>query len=234
MAKFVLVHGAFQGGWVYARVARLLREAGHEVYTPTLTGLGERSHLSHHAINLDTHIEDIVSVFKHEDISDAILCGHSYGGIVITGVAGEIGERIRTLFYVDAYAPNDGQSLMDITGADTALAFLDQASRSGGLIPPIPAAMFNVNEADAAWVDTMSVAQPLATFVQGVRTGVESNAVANRTYVFASANGGDWFVSTHARLKDHPQWKMHTVACGHSIMLDRPKELASLLLEEAA
>lgn len=232
MAKFVLVHGAFQGGWVYARVARLLREAGHEVYTPTLTGLGERSHLAHHAINLDTHIQDIVSVFQHEDIADAILCGHSYGGMVITGVAAEISERIRTLVYIDAYAPTDGQSLLDITGAETALAFLDQASRSGGMIPPIPAAIFKVNEEDAAWVDNMSVAQPLATFVQGVRIGVESNSVANRTYVFATANGGDWFVSTHARLKEHPQWEVQTVACGHIIMLDRPHELASLLLHE--
>jgi pimeloyl-ACP methyl ester carboxylesterase len=235
MATFVLVHGAFQGGWVYARVARLLREAGHEVYTPTLTGLGERSHLAHHAINLDTHIQDIVSVFKHEGISDAILCGHSYGGMVITGVAGEIGERVRTLVYIDAYAPADGQSLLDITGPETALAFLDQASRNGGMIPPIPAAIFNVNDADAARVDAISVPQPLATFVQGVRGGVESPAVTatNRAYVFATANGGDWFVSTHARLKDHPQWKVHTVPCGHSVMLDRPQELAWLLLEEA-
>ncbi|WP_225770026.1 alpha/beta fold hydrolase [Inquilinus sp. Marseille-Q2685] len=233
MAKFVFVHGAFQGGWVYARVARLLREAGHDVYTPTLTGLGERSHLAYHAITLDTHIQDIVNVFKYEDIADAILCGHSYGGMVITGVAGEIGERIRTLFYIDAYAPADGQSLLDITGAETALAFLDQASRNGGMIPPIPAATFNVNEEDASWVDTMSVAQPLATFVQGVRTGVESNSVANRTYVFATANGGDWFVSTHARLKEHSQWKVHEIACGHNIMLDRPQELASLLQKEA-
>jgi pimeloyl-ACP methyl ester carboxylesterase len=233
MAKFVLVHGAFQGGWIYARVACLLREAGHEVYTPTLTGLGERSHLAHLAINLNTHIQDVVSVFKHENIADAILCGHSYGGMVITGVAGEIGERIRTLFYIDAYAPADGQSLLDITGAETALAFLDQASRSGGMIPPIPAATFNVNEQDAAWVDSMSVAQPLATFVQGMRTGVESASVGNRTYVFATANGGDWFVSTHARLKEHPHWKVHEIACGHSIMLDRPQELAALLQEEA-
>jgi pimeloyl-ACP methyl ester carboxylesterase len=97
-----------------------------------------------------------VSVFKHEDIADAILCGHSYGGMVVTGVAGEIGERIRTLFYVDAYAPADGQSLLDITGGETALAFLDRASRSGGMIPPIPAAIFNVNEKDADRVDAMS------------------------------------------------------------------------------
>lgn len=232
MATFVLVHGAFQGGWVYAQVARALRAAGHEVYTPTLTGLGERAHLAHHAINLDTHVEDIVSLFKHENISDVILCGHSYGGMVITGVAGEIGERIRTLVYLDAYAPATGQSLMDITGAETALAFLDQASRNGGMIPPIPSAVFNVNEADAARVDSLSVAQPLATFVQGVRSGVESNSVVHRTYVFATANGGDWFVSTHARVKGDPQWKVHSVACGHSIMLDRPQELALLLQEE--
>ncbi len=233
MATFVLVHGAFQGGWVYARVARMLREAGHKVYTPTLTGLGERSHLADRAISLDTHIQDIVNVFKYEGITDAILCGHSYGGMVITGVANEIGEHIRTLFYIDAYAPADGQSLVDITGAEIALAFLDQANGHGGMVPPIPSAIFNVNEADAAWVDAMSVPQPLATFVQGVRAGVDSAPVANRTYVFATANGGDWFVSTHARLKDHPRWEVHTLPCGHAIMLDRPTELTALLLAEA-
>src|SRR5580698_3497417 len=127
MTKFVLVHGAFQGGWVYARVSRMLREAGHEVYTPTLTGLGERSHLADRAINLDTHIQDIVNVFNYEGIKDAILCGHSYGGMVITGVANEIGDRIRTLFYIDAFAPDHGQSLVDILGAEAGLAYLNQA-----------------------------------------------------------------------------------------------------------
>jgi pimeloyl-ACP methyl ester carboxylesterase len=116
----------------------MLREAGHEVYTPPLTGIGERSRLTDRAINLDTHMQDIVNVFMYEGITDAILCGHSYGGMVITGVANEIGERIRTLFYIDADAPADGQSLVDITGAETALAFLDHANGHGGMIPPIP------------------------------------------------------------------------------------------------
>ena len=101
------------------------------------------------------------------------------------------------------------------------------------MIPAFPAAVFNVNEADAAWVDAMSGPQPLATFVQPVRAGADKVPVANRTYVFATANGGDWFVSTHARLKDHPKWRVHTVACGHGIMLDRPAELTALLLAEA-
>lgn len=233
MAKFVLVHGAFQGGWVYARVARLLREAGHDVYTPTLTGLGERSHLADRAINLDTHIQDIVNVFKYEDITDAVLCGHSYGGIVITGAAHEIAARIRTLVFIDAFAPTEGQSLFDIVGRDAALAFLDQAHAQGGMIPPIPAAMFNVNATDAPRVDAMSGPQPLATFVQAVPGGEASASVAHRTYIFASANGGDWFVSTHARLRELPQWRVHSLPCGHEIMLDRPAELAALLLAEA-
>lgn len=234
MAKFVLVHGAFQGGWVYARVARKLRDAGHDVYTPTLTGLGERAHLADRAINLDTHIQDIVNVFEYEDVSDAILCGHSYGGQVITGVAHVVGERIRSLFYLDAYAPADGQSLIDITGNDTALAFLSQANQNSGMIPPIPAAAFNVNEADASWVDKMSVPQPLATFVQGVKAGVDSVRVAKRTYVFATKNGGDWFAQTHARLQADPRWTVHDISCGHSIMLDRPDDLAALLAAEAS
>src|ERR1700722_9569390 len=135
MSKFVLVNGAWQGGNVYARVPHILREAGHDVYTPTLTGLGERSHLANHAINLDTHIRDIVNVFKYEDITDAILCGHSYGGMVITGAANQISDRIRSLFYIDAFAPTDGQSLNDIAGSETTLAVLDQANANGGMIP---------------------------------------------------------------------------------------------------
>lgn len=134
MANFVLVHGAYQGAWVYARVARQLRAAGHEVYIPTLTGLGERAHLVHCGINLDTHIQDIITVFNYENITEAILCGHSYGGMVITGDANAIGERIRSLCYIDAYASQAGQSLFSITGADIAHAFLDQANEHGGVI----------------------------------------------------------------------------------------------------
>ncbi|WP_115717770.1 alpha/beta fold hydrolase [Gallaecimonas mangrovi] len=233
MATFVLVHGAYQGSWVYGRVARLLRAAGHEVYTPTLTGLGERSHLVDRTINLDTHIQDIVNVFKYENITDAVLCGHSYGGMVITGVANEIGERIRSLFFLDAYAPEDGQSLLDLTGPDTTLAFLEQASAHAGLLPPIPAALFNVNEADAARVDATSGPQPLATFVQGVKRGVTSAPVANRTYLYATENGGDWFASTYARVKNDSSWQVHTLPCGHAVMLDCPQELAEMLLAEA-
>lgn len=236
MTTFVLVHGAFQGAWVYARLARLLRDEGHEVYTPTLTGQGERSHLADRTINLDTHVQDIVNVIKYENISDAILCGHSYGGMVITGVANQIPERIRSLVYIDAYVPADGESLTDIQGPEMAAAYVAQARETGGMIPPIQASVFNVNEADVAWVDSLSLPQPLGTFVQAVRGGVDAPALSaiNRSFIFAGANGGDWFVPTHLRLRDHPDWRVHEVDCGHNIMLDRPGELASLLLEGAS
>ncbi|MCT9126084.1 alpha/beta fold hydrolase [Cupriavidus gilardii] len=232
MATFVLVHGAFQGGWVWARVAQKLRLAGHDVYTPTLTGLGERAHLANRAIDLDTHIRDIVNVIEYEELNDVILCGHSYGGLVITGVAGEIGHRIRTLFYLDAYAPSEGESLLSINGAAMTEAVIAQASSNNGMIAPIPAAAFNVNAADASWVDSKSVAQPLETFVQPVRFGADSVPVANRTFVYATANGGDWFASTYARLRDDPRWNVHTVECGHNVMLDKPEELVPMLLAQ--
>ncbi|GAA0791268.1 alpha/beta fold hydrolase [Cupriavidus gilardii] len=232
MATFVLVHGAFQGGWVWARVAQKLRLAGHDAYTPTLTGLGERAHLANRAIDLDTHIRDIVNVIEYEELNDVILCGHSYGGLVITGVAGEIGHRIRTLFYLDAYAPSEGESLLSINGAAMTEAVIAQASSNNGMIAPIPAAAFNVNAADASWVDSKSVAQPLETFVQPVRFGADSVPVANRTFVYATANGGDWFASTYARLRDDPRWNVHTVECGHNVMLDKPEELVPMLLAQ--
>lgn len=233
MATFVLVHGAYQGSWVYERLARLLRASGHDVHTPTLTGLGERSHLAHPEINLDTHIQDIANVLRYQDLQDVILCGHSYGGMVITGVAHTVGERIRTLCYLDAYAPTDGQSLFDIVGTDIAQAFEEQGRAHGGMLPPIPAELFNVNATDAVWVNAMSTAHPLATFTQGVRARVDTAPVAKRTFIYATQNGGNWFASTYDKLKGDAQWSVHTLACGHALMLDKTGELAQLLLSEA-
>ena len=110
MATFVLVHGAFHGGWYYSRVEADLAAAGHAVFTPTLTGLGERRHLARMSVNLSLHVEDVGALLRYEELVDVILCGHSYGGMVITGVAAAEGERIRTLVYLDAIVPGDGQS----------------------------------------------------------------------------------------------------------------------------
>jgi pimeloyl-ACP methyl ester carboxylesterase len=111
MATYVLVHGGAHGGWCYQRVAGILRTAGHDVYTPTMTGVGERSHLVSADVDLDLHIRDVASVLHYEDLRDVILVGHSYGGMVITGVADRATDRIGRLVYLDAATPVNGQSL---------------------------------------------------------------------------------------------------------------------------
>src|SRR5687768_12730141 len=116
MSTYVLVHGGGHGGWCYQRVARILRANGHEVYAPTLTGLGERSHLLSTDINLDTHIADVVAVLEFEDLRDVILVGHSYGGMVITGIADRASDRVGDVVYLDAANPVNGQSLVDVAG----------------------------------------------------------------------------------------------------------------------
>jgi pimeloyl-ACP methyl ester carboxylesterase len=116
MATYVLVHGGGHGGWCYERVARLLRDASHDVYTPTLTGLGERSHLRSANVDLDLHIQDVVAVLHYDDLHDVILVGHSYGGMVITGVGDRAAARIGRIVYLDAATPINGQSLVDVAG----------------------------------------------------------------------------------------------------------------------
>src|SRR3984957_12669518 len=113
-ATYVLVHGAWHGGWCFARVAELLRERGERVFTPTMTGLGERVHLAHAGITLSTHVTDIVNVLRYEDLTEVVLCGHSYGGLVISGVIEAVPERVAALVFLDAFVPEDGQSLHDL------------------------------------------------------------------------------------------------------------------------
>ena len=166
-ATFVLVHGAWSGGWCYARVAALLRSRGHTVFTPTLTGQGERAHLLSGAINLSTHIEDVLGVFRFERLSEVILAGHSYGGMVITGVADRIADRVAALAYLDAFVPEDGQSLFDINIAANTQRFLQGAGASGGLsVPAPPAAYFGVNATDATTVDALATPFPLGCFTE--------------------------------------------------------------------
>jgi pimeloyl-ACP methyl ester carboxylesterase len=232
MATFVLVHGAWHGGWCYGRVAKLLRSAGHEVYTPTHTGVGERSHLADYHITLSTHVRDVANVIEYENLSDIILCGHSYGGMVITGVAASLGERIKSLVYLDAFVPEDGQSLFDLVGQDMVNQFLNLSRTMNGRLPPIPAAAFNVNQKDAAWVDKTCCPQALTTFTDGVRFSGKEGKVKNRTYILANGYDMRVFNRFYDKLKDDPKWKVVTVPCGHDVMVDQPDTLAKLLLEE--
>jgi pimeloyl-ACP methyl ester carboxylesterase len=214
-------------------VARLLRQAGHEVYTPTLTGLGERAHLMSRSIDLDTHIQDIVGVIRCEELSDVILCGHSYGGMVIAGVAEQMAGTICSLVYLDAFVPESGKSLLDYLPAEQSAGMRADAAQNGEgyKVTPIPAAAFAVNAKDAAWVDAMCVKQPLATFEQ--KLILSGRQVRKRTYVLAAGWGPSPFQQFVMRLKDDRSWQFVSMACGHDVIVDRPQELADVLIAAA-
>jgi pimeloyl-ACP methyl ester carboxylesterase len=188
MSTFVLVHGAWHGAWCWNRVRRALQAQGHEVFTPTLTGLAERSHLLSRDVDLATHIDDVANVLQWEDLSDVVLCGHSYGGCVISGVADHAPERLSALVYLDAFVLQDGQSLFDVLPPEAREGQLQRTREvgEGWRIPPIPAEVFNVNAADRAWVDSRCTPQPLATFQQPLRLTGGQPAVESTSYIFAS------------------------------------------------
>ena len=228
MAVFVLVHGAWGGGWCWQRVARSLRQMGHEVYTPTLTGVGERSHLLRAGIDLDTHIEDILNVVRFEQLDRIILVGHSYGGTVITGVADAIPDKIASLIYLDAFIPENGQALLDLVPQNPTQP--GRALRQDALAaPPIPAAAFSVNPKDAAFVDAMATPHPIACFSQKAKLTGAHKRIGKRFYIYASVPSPTSFTPFYERVKNDPAWNVSTVPCGHMVMLDMPDRLVELL-----
>lgn len=235
MATFVLVHGAWRGSWCWKRVRQGLQALGHDVHTPTLTGVGERSHLLSPQVNLDTHIDDIVNLIRWEELSDVVLCGHSYGGCVISGVADRIPDRIGALVYLDAFVLQDGQCVHDALPAAARDAQIDLARQvgDGWKVPPIPAAAFNVNPADRAWVDSQCTMHPFATFQQPIRLGRASQPPKNITFIMATGFDNSPFPPFYERARVQG-WRTMTVDCGHDVMLDRPEELTRVLAAVAA
>ncbi|MGH7898860.1 MAG: alpha/beta fold hydrolase, partial [Candidatus Binatia bacterium] len=187
MATFLLVHGAWHGAWCWRRVASRLRAAGHEVFTPTLTGLGERLHLLTRDTDLGTHVDDVLGALVAEELADVILVGHSYGGMVISGVAQRAPERLKHLVYLDAFVPKDGASLEDLV-PPAIFADLRKATDADGdgfRVPPFPVQAFGVTgpEEDVAWIGRRLVFQPLKTMTQKVRVTNPAAAKLPRTYV---------------------------------------------------
>jgi pimeloyl-ACP methyl ester carboxylesterase len=230
--SFVLVHGAWHGGWCYARVAERLRTAGHSVFTPTLTGCGERAHLMSGTVNLTTHIEDLLHLFRYERIERAVLAGHSYGGMVITGVADRIPERIAALVYLDAFVPEDGNTLFDLNRPENTQRFIAAAGDLGGIaIPPPPAAFFNINEADVPVYDALAGPHPIAAMMERLRLSGAHRSIARRIYVHATILPRESpFKPFYDKAKASHGWEAHTIACGHSMMLDEPERTAEILL----
>jgi pimeloyl-ACP methyl ester carboxylesterase len=233
MSTFVLVHGAWHGGWCWKRVRKALQALGHEVFTPTLTGVADRSHLLSAQVDLETHIADVVNLIQWEELSNVVLCGHSYGGCVISGVADRIPDRIGALVYLDAFLLENGQSLHGTLPPPMRDAQPELASQSEGWkVPPITAEAFHVNSQDLDWVNQQCTVQPLATFQQPLRLSGEIDRIKNVTFILASGWAPSPFAFFYEQAKARG-WRTVSVECGHDVMLDRPDELTQELLAAA-
>jgi pimeloyl-ACP methyl ester carboxylesterase len=230
---FVLIHGAWHGGWCWRRVSDLLEKKGHKVFSPTLTGLGERSHLLTKEVNLDTHITDIVNVFKWEEIKDACLVLHSYGGWPGSGAIEQVLDRVSSVVYLDAFKPDDGQR-----GADYASEFsrkaLQEALAKGeaGRAGPPPAA-FHVNEKDRAWVASKLTNQPNGVVFQPIKLTGAREKIAKKIYIRAPVYKQEAFDKAYAECKANPTWKTFETKAGHDVMVDEPEWLVDVLLQHA-
>jgi pimeloyl-ACP methyl ester carboxylesterase len=218
MTTFVIVHGAWAGAWGWDKVAERLREAGHRVHVPTLSGLGERAHLASFPITLTTHIEDIVNEMVWHDLTDVVLVAHSYGGFVGTGVVERAAERIAAIVYLDAFIPDDGQSFEDIMGGPLE-----------GPVVAVPEIGDNeyASEAERDRVAALATPQPTGTFTERLRHGGAYLKVARKTYILAS--GWEGFQGVASPLRDDPAWQVLELPCGHDVPLLMPAELAALL-----
>ena len=238
MATYVLVHGGGHGGWCYRDVARRLRTAGHEVHTPTMTGLGERSHLLDSRVDLSLHIQDIGAVLHHEDVQSAILVGHSYGGMVITGVADRSPERVGKLVYLDAANPKNGQSLVDVAGPTLELARPAGATIEGMelvLLPSAEAGLFyGVNDPqDLAWMADRLTPHPWKCFEEKLVLLHESDYSKIPQYHVVCTSTlatRDRVLMEDARLAGR-LWDIDT---GHDLMITEPQKVTEALLAIAA
>jgi pimeloyl-ACP methyl ester carboxylesterase len=234
MANFVLVHGGWRGGWIWKRVARQLRAEGHDVYAPTLTGLADRAHLLHASVNLSTHVQEIINLIKFEELEDVILCGHSYAGMVISGVGDRVNERIASLIYLDAWFPQSGDSIMTLSPEPYQLMHIKDAGQHAGIsCSPIPAKILHVNERDREWVDAMSTPHPLATMTESIQLQGNHLKVKKKVFVLASSWEPNPFRRFYEQLGQDPTWTTCTIESGHDAMLDKPDGVANLLVEVA-
>jgi pimeloyl-ACP methyl ester carboxylesterase len=232
VATYVLVHGAWGGAHGFRHVRRLLAGAGHEVSAPALTGIGERVHLVGPHVGLGTHVTDVAHHLEYEDLRDVVLLGFSYGGMVVTGALDAVGDRVRSLVYLDAFVPDDGQSVADLTGSAPA---------------PVPGVPWLVpgpqraydDPAEAEWSAPRRTPQPLATFTEPVRLSRPLEEWPfERTYVRATVPeqasiGSSAFDAAAARARASSAWRYHELATTHLVPQNRPRELADLLLDLA-
>jgi pimeloyl-ACP methyl ester carboxylesterase len=211
----------------------MLRAAGSDVYAPTLTGLGDRSHLLDCGVNLTTHITDITSLLFHEDLSDVVLVGHSYAGMVITGVAAKAPERLRQLIYLDAYLPDEGQTEVDLWPPDMRAQIEAEAEASRGMRLVTPEMMGISDPAMAEWARERITPHPISTYVEAVPKGSPRSAPLARAYITCTEGPLTSLLGTFAEKARAAGWPVREIATGHDAMLIAPDAVTKLLLELA-
>lgn len=232
MATFVLVHGAWHGGWCWRKLVPILRSQAHEVFAPSLTGLGDRRHLLNRDITLQTHVADIESVFERETLHDVVLVAHSYGGMVATCVADRRGEQIKAVVYLSAFVPMNGQCLMDLSSDASRERFVHQARVNGdGWLIPVDAAKdptFGVTDArDLEWMRPLLSPQPLTTFEEHVQLQRDNSKSFACVYVSCSLDSPTFEIfADRARLES---WRTYKLETGHDAMITKPVELGQVL-----
>ena len=230
MATFLIAHGAWSAAWAWKKMRPVLAARGHDVYIPTYTGLGERAHLASRQVGLETHIADVLGTLEYEDLWDVVLVGHSYGGMVATGVADRAGARVRRLVYLDAFVPRDGQSLLDLLPLDVA-ARMREAARTTGegwRVPPNPVPP-DTSEADLAWLMPRRVMHPLRAFEERIHLTGPEGAVP-RVYIYCTRIApGDVFGPFAERARREPGWQYLELEASHSPNVTMPVALAAVL-----
>jgi len=230
---FLVCHGAWSAGWAWKKMHPLMSKAGHRLITPTYTGLGERAHLAHPAIDLETHIGDMLNVIKYEDLSDIVLIGHSYGGMVATGVADRAREKVRQLIYIDAFVPRDGQSLLDLN--EVARARMQEAAKAGDgwRVPPNPTPP-DTSPEDVAWLSERRVHMPIKCFETKLK--LHGGALTlPRSYIYATRiTPADTFGPFAKQSKADSAWRYFEIDASHSPNVTAPEALIGLLDKIAA
>jgi len=232
----VLVHGAWHGGWCWRRVADRLQQAGHRVFTPTLTGVGERRHLLRAEVDLETHIRDILGVLDAEELENVVLVGHSYAGLVISGVAARAPKRLRRLVYLDALLVEDGQSWAEAFPPEVTEARRKSVVMTDGVktIPaPDPAIYGFADPADTEWVRRRLTPHPFAPFEQKARWGGPLGGGVRRIYIDCTQPALAALGTMKDRYRGKPEWPFVELKTGHDAMVSAPEALARLLLEAA-
>lgn len=229
MKTFLVAHGAWSAGWAWKKMHPLMSAAGYRLLTPTYTGLGERDHLANQSNDLQTHVQDLLSIIRYEDLWDIVLIGHSYGGMVATGVADRARDRIAQLIYLDAFVPQNGQACLDLIPPEPRRRMLESVQAGDGWrVPPNPLPP-DTMEADLKWIAERRLPQSIKCFEMPLQFR-NGDLTLPRSYVYCTRVASvDFFRPFAERAKSEPGWRYHEIDASHSPFITAPETLTAVL-----